>query len=621
MKFSEVKTAKIPEGPYKKIKSKGHVLWNRAPLYNYVSLGDSIAAGHEIDENWYKNYGRESQYGANGNTATAIVPNSYTDLIRSDLATTYGADEITAVSFAQSGDQVSHLLAKLDHDVVKKAIEKANLVTICIGANDVLTPALSKIESYINTGNPALVTLGKEVDANLAILNDDTNANSYKALFDKLYAINPTATYVFTNVYNPLKYLWLDESTEEANFKDGFFGDLIYAIPGTTGAISNDVRYDLVHTNASQAIFDRINGPSRNGTDGLAAWTETYVSKLNKVIKDKITAYGKPNFKVIDTKSLFESFPDRPVTANIHYNDLVNVEFTRGYKVSNLDWSKFWDNFSFSDITDNMEETMSTILTNVVTNVIAPGIDPHPATYGQYAMKRAFIDALGWESLSRYTLAYNGNGGSGSMASRTVLGIDSIPAYTTLDANAFTSPTSGRYFGTWNTAANGGGTSYANKQVVGLTSSVTLYAQWAGEFTLTYRKVYNMDFPGEYPPASNSGPVSKDGSEYYLRVTVNGEVLDGLNDYFTETDDRGRNVSPTRTLEVPADAELYIQLINKYSGDLCAVYVNDVLVAGITEYCYYTTKVTQDMEMEFTWDSEGVININAQSYWVCHIYT
>lgn len=621
MKFSQVKTAKIPEGFSKKIKSKGHVLWNRTPLYNYVSLGDSIAAGYEIDENWYKNYGRGSEYGENGNTSSAIVPNTYTDLIRNDIAATYGADEITAVSFAKSGDQVSHLLAKLDHDVVRKAIAKANLVTVCIGANDVLTPALNSIESYINTGNPALVALGAEVQAAIDALNDDTNANSYKALFDKLYAINPNATYIFTNVYNPLKYLWIDESSEPANFRDGFFGSLIGAIPDTWHALSNDIRYRIYKSDIVQKVLDRINGPSRNGSDGLAAWTETYISKLNKVLTDKIAAYGKSNFKVVDTKLLFESYPDRPVAASIHYDDILNVDFTRGYTVGDLDWGRFWDNVSWDDINNNLETTMNNVVTNIVTNVIVPDLDPHPRADGHYAMKRAFADALGWESLARYTLSYDANGGTGSMASRTILGVGGIPAFTTLDANAFASPTSGRYFGAWNTAAGGGGASYADKQVVGLTSSVTLYAQWAGEFTLTYRKVYNMDFPDQYPPASNSGPVSKNGSEYYLRVTVNGSVLPGLNDYFTETDNKGRNVSPTRSITVPADAELYIQLINKYSGDLCAVYIDDVLVAGISEYCYHTMKVTQDMEMEFTWDTEGVININAQSYWVCHIYT
>ena len=52
---------------------------------SYVSLGDSIAAGHTINSEWASDYGEGSQYGKNGNTSTVIVPNSYTDLIQKEL--------------------------------------------------------------------------------------------------------------------------------------------------------------------------------------------------------------------------------------------------------------------------------------------------------------------------------------------------------------------------------------------------------------------------------------------------------------------------------------------------------------------------------------------------------
>ncbi|MCR5271933.1 MAG: InlB B-repeat-containing protein [Lachnospiraceae bacterium] len=76
------------------------------------------------------------------------------------------------------------------------------------------------------------------------------------------------------------------------------------------------------------------------------------------------------------------------------------------------------------------------------------------------------------------TVVYNSNGGSGTMANSTVDDSETL----TLTANAFTK--SGAYFTGWNTAANGSGTSYANKGTISgsLASSadktVTLYAQW-----------------------------------------------------------------------------------------------------------------------------------------------
>ena len=64
-----------------KIEVDGEVKWNRTK-FRYVSLGDSIAAGHSINSNWETDYGVGSQYQENGRTETVIVPNCYTDLIK-----------------------------------------------------------------------------------------------------------------------------------------------------------------------------------------------------------------------------------------------------------------------------------------------------------------------------------------------------------------------------------------------------------------------------------------------------------------------------------------------------------------------------------------------------------
>jgi hypothetical protein len=71
-----------------------------------------------------------------------------------------------------------------------------------------------------------------------------------------------------------------------------------------------------------------------------------------------------------------------------------------------------------------------------------------------------------------YTVTFNANGGTGTMAAET----DNVP--TALTANAFTY--SGYTFNDWNTVAGGTGTSYANGATYPFTASVTLYAQWTG---------------------------------------------------------------------------------------------------------------------------------------------
>ena len=73
-----------------------------------------------------------------------------------------------------------------------------------------------------------------------------------------------------------------------------------------------------------------------------------------------------------------------------------------------------------------------------------------------------------------YTLSYDANGGSGSMPSHD------FTSGTTVYAGQNTSftPPSGKIFKCWNTAPNGGGTSYSEGASFTLSGNTTLYAQW-----------------------------------------------------------------------------------------------------------------------------------------------
>ncbi|MBR1497401.1 MAG: leucine-rich repeat protein, partial [Oscillospiraceae bacterium] len=77
-----------------------------------------------------------------------------------------------------------------------------------------------------------------------------------------------------------------------------------------------------------------------------------------------------------------------------------------------------------------------------------------------------------WTPKPIYTVTFNANGGSGTMSPQTVTAGDAI----TLNANSFTR--SGYTFSGWNTAANGSGTSYADRASVSPGANLTLYAQW-----------------------------------------------------------------------------------------------------------------------------------------------
>ena len=77
-----------------------------------------------------------------------------------------------------------------------------------------------------------------------------------------------------------------------------------------------------------------------------------------------------------------------------------------------------------------------------------------------------------------YTVSFNGNGGSGSMANVT-----DVSGVYTLPNNGFTAP-NGKLFSGWK--ANNDGALIAAGATYTVTSNVTFYAQWANKITVTY---------------------------------------------------------------------------------------------------------------------------------------
>jgi uncharacterized repeat protein (TIGR02543 family) len=86
---------------------------------------------------------------------------------------------------------------------------------------------------------------------------------------------------------------------------------------------------------------------------------------------------------------------------------------------------------------------------------------------------------------TNYTVTFNLNGGSGTLANQTVA---SGTAITLPNSSASTFFFTGYTFAGWNTAANGSGTSYAAGSSYTVSGNVTLYAIWqnATSYTVTY---------------------------------------------------------------------------------------------------------------------------------------
>lgn len=616
MKFSKVEAMSTPKGPVARISIDGKTLWYRY-VAHYVSLGDSIAAGHTIDDMWDHDYGVRSQYGVNGNTKTAIVPGSYTDLIRTDLVRKYGS-RASATSFARSGDRVIHLLEKLDHDVVQEAIKKADLVTICIGANDVLEPALSHLEDYIDAGDSKLDEIAAIVEENMATLDDDTSPNSYTALFNKLSAINPNAKYVFSTIYNPYKYLWIEEGHH------GFFGPIINSIPTIELAgldIDSFIKDSLLGTPAVKMLFNRVNG--------LCDWAEKYVSMLNNVLRNKIRNYGKPNFLLADTKEVFDSVPDRPVSSPKHYNDLVSVEYTRDYDTAKMDWGRLWEGSDVATFWWNLarkyvstsgiyiEGFASDLVQQMIEKVIVPDIDPHPESYGHYALKRSFEDALkrsfddtlDWASLTRHTITFNANGGSGTMSQQKVVALDGMAGYTNIAENAFTFNIEGYYFAGWNTAADGSATAYSNGQFIGVTGDLSFNAQWSNMYCIIYR----------HSNHTNLYDDNNTGHQECYALSINGVQQRKLSTF--ANDDGDVYWYPYGTL-VKVEVSNYNDSELWYDDVDCDVYWNGTSVSKGYRETEYEFSLGNHIDIDFQWEIAGsLLSLDMQSWWDCYIRT
>lgn len=484
----------IPEGQILEImNSNRDTMWD-CTSHRCVVLGDSIAAGHGIDDSWYDDYNIESQYGRNGNQETAIVPNSFADLLCKKNRELYDENcrKAYTASFAQSGLTPAALINMLNERPVQHAVSKANEVVICIIANDVLQPALHGLAKYIADGN--ISEIEAEVDKQLNLLKDDNNS-PLLLLLQKLYTINPTAQYIFTTIYNPMKYLYFEPSTQEKEYSDGFFGPVLGAIPDSweiyvpileLTVTGQQLKETLYTASFFQAMLARING--------ISEYAEKWVCNMNSILTNKIKQFNEKYgtaIKTIDTKSLFDTYPNRNVgdsSTQRHYNDLVNVEITKYFNVTQVNWESFWvylyENTSI--IMDclvnwNFSSLFEEVLKKALKSTLEKELDVHPESYGHYLLYAGYATELGIEkNIIKYrTVTFHANDGiTTNSISIQIPYIDQNPCFK-IPGGKFTHPNAYSMFKCWSLSSDGSGGNYDEGDIVFLSSgNLDLYTQW-----------------------------------------------------------------------------------------------------------------------------------------------
>lgn len=643
--------------------------------FEYVSLGDSICAGHAIDRGWYDNYGvavqynKSDLYGNNrGNCLTTLLPNTYTALLQKELQRAMPSKKVNATSFGHSGATVDDLVIMLREGTkvaqaagkinttktyyygdnpMTEALRKADLVTISIGANAFLSPGMSYVENSIaeylysgtsakgfgeleNVFNGAISTLGNggASSGHISVLGKTyTYTYSYLDLIETLYLVNPNATYRFTSVHNPFRCFYLDN-----NFIRGFFnwfwdwlGDLF------SQTIENSIEWKTVQSNAAY----------------LSPWVGMHIDQMNEKLDSAAKAFTWGKFEMTPVKELFDAVPDRPGSGDIKYNDLINVQITKGFTGPDLNWGALWYNdelgtdgvWSYAEkfvtpYLNDLSTMLSTVIGHMTKYELNYIMDPHPRNAGHEIIYRIFSDSLsstyGTTKLNKIT--YNPNGGSGTAFTQKYVGSLSNAdnagkkVATITRGNGFGSQSGYRFVG-WSTSSGEKSPTVPNASEQIFSGDVSLHSQWSNQCIIKFKHSNYTGTSGAINGwiVESLGAADWSGHGQCYGLWVNGVEMpdfEGFND---------SNSSYEDVYSVPYGSQITVKVSdytgeglwsNFYNHKDCQVILNGVQQAGGKQNLEYGFTLTCDMEIDFRWQVAGtLINTTAQSWEDCYMTT
>lgn len=402
-------------------------------VVNYVSLGDSIAAGCMLPSHTQS---AEAELVDDIYVPGIFVEGSYSNLLRSNLIIEYGDQNVNAVSFAKSGDRTENLLEKLDNDSVANAIRNADVVTICIGANDILGPALENLETFIY-GDMSLEEMEQALDEGLtkfAGTNDEDG--NFEKILNKLLSLNSEAKYIFTNVYNPFKYA---------------------AVPTSLESLAPYVGISVDNVN-SIAEATEVYVAGGENSSGSA------VKGLNALLQEKILEFNNKtnmDYRLVDIKSEFDKYTLQTETK---YTELVNCILTK-YAQIVLDFGL--------DIYAQIQQYA----------------DPHPTLKGHSIINDKFMEGLA--NFPSVNFDYCEGGVSGKK--NKIIFVNKGETINEVNAPI----RHGYNFAGW--YKNVEYTQKWNFTTDSVSKNTTLYAKWEPQtYTITYKDMGNESFTGSF---------------------------------------------------------------------------------------------------------------------------
>ncbi len=297
----------------------------------YVSLGDSISKGYAInlkegfeDESATLITGEENDY--------SFIENCYAYKLNGYLKQYYGYNK--GYNFAHNGDDCQDLInfissfydnvnevCKNPNDMNSKfntltnlevydILSNAQTISVCIGANNILSEATDIITNYLGFQKDTTPRSYQQVEA---LLRDKVESD-FEPQFQKLLllinSLNSKAEVYFTTIYNPYAVLQADE-------------DLLNYLSSdeTQNMIKNMYGYDLQYF--TQDRLTDIAYLSELAIQGGFDSTGRVFLGLNGVIKEEINksrANDDANFYVVDSYSKF----NEKKNPNSEYHNYIN---------------------------------------------------------------------------------------------------------------------------------------------------------------------------------------------------------------------------------------------------------------------------------------------------------
>ena len=222
------------------------------------------------------------------------------------------------------------------------------------------------------------------------------------------------------------------------------------------------------------------------------------------------------------------------------------------------------------------------------------------STYSSQKAIQLYKKANNSASAPTHTIQYNPNGGSQSSYTQSVNEFEP----TALLANAFTR--NGFAFDSWNTAADGSGTSYFDGAIVTLLNDLTLYAQWMPTYTVTCASVEHGSISTDLTEAVEGALVTLTATpddNYELDawiVAVNNEPIEVEDNQF---------VMPAGNVTVSAN---FVYLGQPFEQKYYLITSTDQLVAGRT-YLIVNTSAKKAMSTTQNNNNRSAVDVTVSN--------